>query len=179
MINLIPPEGHVIMKREYFLRVGATLLLLFSGVAVLLAVAQIPMYVLIDAQLKSLDLEASQENKNEQALKDAESEVKSIKEILAHIKATSTPITTSMVIDEIENRAPEHIFFKSFYIDAPQGVIEKAQIQGTAPTRETLVQLKGLLEASDMFEKAEVPISDLARDTDLPFAITVTLKKNK
>lgn len=179
MINLIPPEGHVIMKREYFLRVGATLLLLFSGVAVLLAVAQIPMYVLIDAQLKSLDLEASQENKNEQALKDAESEVRSIKEVLTQMKSTSTPSTVSIVIDEIEARTPPSVLLKSFSIDASQGVIEKAQIQGTAPTREMLVQMKGLLETSDMFEKAEVPISDLARETDLPFAVTVTLKKNK
>ena len=152
---------------------------LFSGVAILLVVAQIPTYVLIDAQIKALEIEIAQESEKKDALKDAENEVRMTKEVLAQMKATSTSASMSMVIDEIQERALTSIFFKAFYMDAPQGVLEKVQIQGVARTREELIQLKRNLESSDMFLKAEVPISDLARDADLPFAIALTLKTKK
>ena len=175
MINLIPPEGHREVKREYYLRVGATLALLFAGVAIFLTVALIPTYVLVRAQIEAFALEAKQESDTEGVFESAEGEVKTAMKVLSQLKAVPETVFVSAIIDEIQERTSSSIVLKTFYVDAVGGVIEKIQVQGVADTREALAELKGALESSDTFLSAEVPIADLARDADLPFAITVTL----
>lgn len=173
MINLIPPEGHKAVRREYVLRVGAALCLLFAGVTVFLCVALIPTYVLINAQIHALTLEAKQDEGSESAV--ASQEVEATKKILAQLKTTPKSIPLDQVVEEARKSASPEVVFKTFYIDAPKGVLEKIQVQGIAPTRADLVRFKDALEASALFEKAEIPIADLARDVEVPFAIMLTL----
>jgi len=177
MTNLIPPEGKKSVKREYFLRVGATYGFLFSFVLILLSAALIPTYVLVGAQIDAFEAEKEQNNNDTSALQEIDKEVEAIKEILAQFKRTPENILPSVLISEIKNVAPYSIGFTNFTVQAEEGVIDKIKIQGDAPTREALAALKNAIEASPFFDKAEVPIADLARDTDLPFAITVTLVK--
>lgn len=179
MINLIPPEGHKALKREYILRVGATLSLLFASVALLLAVALIPTYVLIAAQLNAFALESAQETKKGDALKDINAEVNMTKELLAQLKTTPEKVPVSAIIEEIQKHTPALVVFDTFYIESGTDGVERIQVQGNAATREALARLKNELESSAMFEKAEVPIADLARDVDLSFAITITLSPIK
>ncbi len=176
MINLIPPGGHAVMRREYLLRVSATVSFLFTGVFVFLTIALIPTYVLVEAQINTFALD-ERDNSKEDALKNAEAEVSRVKAILTQLKSTPDTITASDVIDEVRKSASPNIFFKTFDVNASAGIIESIHVQGIAPTRETLAGLKRALEESKIFLRAEVPISDLARDADLPFAITITLEK--
>lgn len=179
MINLIPPEGHKALKREYVLRVGATLSLLFASVALMLAVALIPTYVLIAAQLNAFALESAQETKKVDALKEINTEVDMTKELLAQLKTTPEKVLVSAIIEEIQKHAPASVVFDTFYIESGADGVERIQVQGNAATREALARLKNELESSPMFEKAEVPIADLARDVDVSFAITITLSPIK
>ncbi len=175
MINLIPPQGHKVVKREYTLRLGAALAFLFAGVLLLLSVALIPTYVLVGAQIEAFEFETAQEVGDAEALKNAEKEVRTMKNVLTQMKTTVTSTPMSKVIAEIQANAPKTIIFKNFSINTTKGVVTTVQVQGVSPTREALAQLKDALIASPIFEKAEVPISDLARETDLPFTLTVTL----
>lgn len=175
MINLIPPSGHKALKKEYLLRVGATLSFLFAGVALFLAAALVPTYVLIRAQISAFELETERENSKEGSLDNINTEVETTKEILAQLKTTPIKIPVSAIIEEIQTHTPQSVIFNTFYIEAGPDGTDRIQVQGTAPTREVLARLKNGLESSEMFEKVEVPISDLARDVDLSFAITITL----
>ncbi len=175
MINLIPPEGHKAVKREYALRVGAALGFLFSGVMILLGVALIPTYILIEAQIATSESEVARETGETEALSNAKNEIRSVKTVLAQLKATPQSVLMSSAIEEIQKNAPANVVFKNFSISAVEGVVTTLLVQGVAPTRESLAKLRDALVASDLFENAEVPISDLARETNLPFTLTVTL----
>ena len=179
MINLIPPEGHKAVKREYRLRVMAVSLLFFGWVFFLFAIALIPTYILIQGQIKAFTSETEQKLKKDDILAEADQEVRMTKDILTQLKLSAVSVTASDAIAEVQKNAPAEIIFKTFSTEVNAGVIERIQVQGVAPTRDALSQLKGSIESSEMFEKAEVPISDLARDINLPFSITIVLTKTK
>lgn len=177
MINLIPPEGYRMITREYFLRVGAVFCFLFAVVFVFLGVALVPMYVLVEAQINEVTLEVLREKDASEVIKTADTEVASVKSILAQLKVEGNSFLMSAAIDAIQKNAPEGILFKTFYIDGVQAGGPVIQVQGVATTREKLIQLKTKIEALEMFDTVEVPISDLARDAELPFAITIIPSK--
>lgn len=179
MINLIPPEGQKVVKREYIFRVGGTLAFLFGGVLVALAIAFIPTYVLVDAQIKTLLAEAKRDKVEAESFAEADAEVKMTKSLIRQLRSLPPGIMVSGAIGVIQNLAPFGVTLGTFVVDEKDGKIESIKVQGTATTREALIRFKNALEASDMFAKAEVPIADLARDIDLPFMITLTLESTQ
>jgi hypothetical protein len=177
MINLIPPEGQKVLKREYIFRVGGTIAGLFGVVCLLLSVALVPTYVLIGAQIKGSLAEVEKEGGENEAFVKADEEVKETKALIRQLKTFAPTLSMSDVVEEITHVAPGGILFRTFLVEDKAGKILNIQAQGTASTREVLAQLKSALEASPLFEEAEVPIADLARDVNLPFTITITLEE--
>jgi hypothetical protein len=173
MINLIPPEGYKMIKREYLLRVGAVYCFLFSVVCVLIGVALIPMYVLVHAEINEVSFEAVREQGTAEVLKNADTTIAITSNVLSQLSAKESTFLISTAIGEIQRLAPEGVTFETFYIDGAKDGVEKIQVQGASPTREKLAQLKTALEASEMFQTVEVPISDLARDVNLSFTIAI------
>ncbi len=174
MINLLPPEGHRAVKQEYLLRMGASVLLLFSCVGIFLTVAFVPTYVLIGAQVKTF--EGVEKNNSESTQTGTTtSDVRVIESLLKQIGKTSESREAGSIIKEIEGVASPAISFKTFRIESVKGTTT-IQVQGIAETRGSLADFKNALEASDSFTKADVPISDLAKETDLPFMITIVPK---
>ena len=179
MINLIPPDGRRTLKREYILRVSATVAILLGCVLILLTVALVPTYVLVQAQINAYELEEGLESDEESAYKAMEQEIKQVQDVLARLKAPAPFVLPSMVIEEVTKQTPNGVTYKTFYTQENKGAVHTIQVQGNATTREVLAELKSTLEGSSMFGKVELPIADLARDADLPFAITLTLKGKK
>lgn len=177
MINLIPPIGEAILKRDYALRVGSTAGFLMGSVFLVLVGSLIPTYVLTSSQIQEYEIKLSGTEDVAQAYTDAEKEVESSKILLAQLKTQTPSYFTSDLIKEVERATPTGIMFKSFRIDTNERTGDTFVVQGTASTREVLIQFKNGLKTIQQFEKAEVPISDLARDVDLPFSMTITLKK--
>ncbi|MCF7815883.1 MAG: hypothetical protein K9M10_04125 [Candidatus Pacebacteria bacterium] len=173
MINLIPPEGQTVMRREYMFRTLAAFSLLFAGVFVLLTVSLIPTYVLIEAQINEFQFEITQSEQGGGSLDKVKQDVNLTKEIITQLKTPTSPVVISEAIDAIQSLAPQGIFFKTFTADGSKG--NTIQLQGTSLTRDTLSRFKQVVEKSDMFNAAEIPISDLAHDANLPFVMTITL----
>jgi hypothetical protein len=183
MINLIPPQGQKSAKIEYVLRVGSTMSVLFGFVAILVAVAHIPTYVLIKAQIEDLDATSAKESGKEEAIATAIQEVGYATTTVARLKAVPETTRLTEFIHEIETRASSGISFKTFSVTETKAKkdakpkITAIQVQGVAATRDILAQFKSTLETSTFFAKAEIPIADLVQDADLPFTVTLTLKK--
>ncbi len=177
MINLIPPIGEAILKRDYLLRVGSTAGFLMGSVFLVLAGSLIPTYVLTSSQIQEYETKLSGTEDVAQAYTDAENEVESSKILLTQLKTPEPAYLTSNLIKDVESMAPAGVVFKSFHTNTNERTGDTFIVQGTASTREVLIQFKNGLKTIQRFEKAEVPISDLARDIDLPFSMTITLKK--
>jgi Tfp pilus assembly protein PilN len=176
MINLIPPDGQKVLKTEYVLRVGATFGILFGVVLLLVVVAHIPTYVLVDAQIKSLDTSMVQYNNEREDTRELDEEVKRAKTITAQLGVTDDTISATALLTELQRVMPNAITLKSFAMQTDDKGDATVQVQGIAPTREALAAFKVAVENSEMFAEAQIPISDLAKDTDLPFAVTITLE---
>ena len=58
-----------------------------------------------------------------------------------------------------------------FYEELPGA--PKVKVMGVAPTRDELLSYKDHLERSEHFSNIELPVSNLARDRDIEFMITV------
>lgn len=176
MINLIPPEGHRVAKREYLLRVGATFGFLFGVTLLLITIAHIPMYVLVDAQIQNIDASVAQYKDNRETTREIDEEVERTKAVLGQLSSVVDAVSVTTLLSEVRRVAPDNITLKSFMIKTDDAGDMSIYVQGIAPTREALATFKVALEGTEMFEEAHIPISDLARDTNLPFAITIALR---
>lgn len=178
MTNLIPPQGHKTLRREYIARVFSVYAFLLGGVFIALTALVVPTYVLVDTQLASVTLQNGAALNVDTTYKEAEAEIRRTNEILNQFSAEATPIYPSRILAEIHEIAHEGIAFERFQVkQAPKGSKEKdvITVQGVASSRTALAAFKDALNGSALFEDAVVPISDLARDADLPFAINLVL----
>lgn len=157
------------------MRVGASYCLLFGFVALLLGAAHVPTFILINAQIQAVELTAEKEAAKEDIIKQADEDVKHTQVLLAQLKKTVVRQREIDIVSEIEKSTSENVELKNFSIDNMGVKTDSILVQGVAKTREDLARFKSALVASPMFDKAEVPIADLVRDTDLPFTVTLTL----
>ncbi len=179
MINLIPPQGQKKLQREYVVRTAIVFSILFGFVFMLLSVALIPTYVLVSAQIRALSGDTPQEESKKDLFIAVEEETKNIEKIISQIEKTTSTTLVTPLLAEVSAQTPDGVDIRAYTISEEKGVVQKIQLQGTATTRETLIRFRDNLKASDRFKEAEVPLADLARDSDLPFNISVLLENPK
>jgi len=179
MINLIPPEGHKVVSREYWVGVLSVWAFLISGVCIVIAVLLAPLYVLIHSQLVALSAEVRKEGEADISFKEAEKTVIETNKIVSQLHITSSRTNPTEVLTAVTEAADQAIILNKFSVTETDDVISSVQVTGSATSREALTDFKSALERSALFTSAEVPISDLARESDLPFDITVTLSDVK
>ncbi len=179
MINLIPPQGHSALRHEYMLRIASMYCFILGGVLVASAALMIPTYVLTSSQLEAVRSDNSENHETTQAFSRASEEIKTATAMMSQLRVTESAIVYSTIIEEIVRSAPNGIAFTTFQGRPEEDELTQITIQGLASTRNALASFKNALESSVMFEKADIPISDLARDTNLPFVVTVTLSEEE
>ena len=178
MSNLIPPQGHTSVTREYIVRILSVYGFLLASVLVALSALVVPTYALVNTQLGINVLQDPAGNTMSNVFRDAENTIEQANELLTQLAVPSRSIHASELLKEIQKSAREDITFKNFQIEQTQEKDSRritVQVQGIAGSRSALARLKENLETSPLFEHAEVPISDLARDAELPFVITLTV----
>jgi hypothetical protein len=175
MINLIPPTGYHVLKQEYLLRVGASFCFLIGSIFFVMTAALAPTYILTSAQIADYTSRVDGAGDESHTFAEAEREAGEAQILLAQIQKNIKSAQASVLIQAVTQLAPQGISLKTFSVQNTPTTPGTVQIQGVAKSRETLVHFKNAIEGAPQFEKAEVPIADLARDADLPFAITITL----
>ncbi len=176
MINLIPHKGHVALKHEYTLRVGTVYGFMLSGVFLASTALLVPTYVLTSTQLEAAQHESSDINETRAAFDAAFGEIKVANTIMAQLRKEQDVTAISTVVEEIVKLAPREVTFTTFQTERVGVRMNEVRVQGIAKNRIALASFKNALESSPLFLQAVVPIADLARDTDLPFVITITLE---
>ncbi len=178
MSNLIPPQGHTTVAREYIMRIFSVYGLLLASVLLALTTLVVPTYALVNTQLNINALQDPAGNGVNTVFRDAETTIQQANALLAQLAAPSKSIHASQILQEVQKSAHKEIVLKNFQIQQTEEKDARritVSVQGIAGSRSALARLKENLETSPLFEHAEVPISDLARDTDLPFVITLTV----
>lgn len=176
MFTLIPRDYRIKVIRYYRLRLALVFLILLIFSTTLLIGFFLPTYLNVSSEHKSLIDQESTINRSI-AKKNSDDLSKTIKKLTASINFINKPDKISM--DEIlkvfkyqnSNVQLNKIDYKISTVDG-----YTILISGIATTRKSLSEFAKSLEKEISFKKVDLPISNLAKDSDIPFSITITGK---
>ncbi len=175
MINLLPPQGKSLTVREYWVRVLSVWGFLLSAVCVLSTFFFAPSYVLVQLQIRGTNESVQVEDDSQTEYKTKEDVIRKTNVLIEQLSTSKESSSISEIMEEIVDRAGTDIFIENFDFTFAEQNPTKATIQGMAENRNQLAEFKRTLEDSGRLEAVTLPISDLAREKDLPFTITVNI----
>lgn len=179
MINLIPPQAKKGVVKEYWTRVVSVWFYTWSAGLLGGVLIMVPAYVLISSQVSVYEASA----------KTASEKVASFEDVSKGLAASSqqagklvTSFRQSLISERIKSlRLLEKpgITISEFTVGRVDEVYEPIQVTGTARDRQALAAFRNRLLAEPNVASVDLPISNLAKDRDIQFSLTVTLKPIK
>ncbi|MEZ4200508.1 MAG: hypothetical protein R3B69_02870 [Candidatus Paceibacterota bacterium] len=175
MINLIPPSARKLIVREYWIRVITVWFLLITFALWIFLALQVPTYILIDSLHDALVTQFDRAQAEHTEFSELEAEVKKINTLVSHLGAHEDDVYFSELIAELDQRAVAGVTLTQFAMKREEGALKEIDLVGVAPTRTSLSNFRDALEAHERFSKAELPISNLAKERDITFSMKVTM----
>ncbi len=176
MLNLLPQEEKKKLIKEYKMRFYSTLALFACLLFLIAIVGLFPSYISKRAEMQSLlDQKLEAEEKNSAAsLEEADklgASNKALAEYLvARISSLEALPSAHGLIEKIFAKKTSAISVTSIDVTATE-----VTIRGIAATRADLIAFHSSLRAEAEFKTATLPIADIAKSIDAPFAIQVIL----
>lgn len=177
MINLIPPHAKKSVLIEYWLRVLSSWFIVWSIALVVGIVILIPSYVLIADQVKvySSDAKAASEKivDYKGVTKDLTQSSQQAVKLLGELKE---PLISDYLL-LFKNLESKDVVISKITVQRTDKGIGAAQITGEATDRQSLATFRDRLLSQSEIAGVDLPISNLAKDKDLKFTLTVTFNK--
>ena len=171
MINLIPPQGKKLVAREYGARVAAVACASVALALVASTVALVPSYVLFSS---SRNAQAPIEDVAGEEMREVEAGLRKAMALTQQLQDTTQSLEPLAIVNHVESAVSSAIVIESFALSHEKAT--HIQVRGSATTRESLRQFIEALKRDSFFADAQVPVSDLAPDTNLDFTVTLTLR---
>ncbi len=176
MINLVPTNARKIVVTEYWIRVVSVWLFIVSVVSLMIMLLISPVYVLVTTSAKAYALTAS-----EAAEKVAEYDLSVGALIKANVLAQKTfdlreVERFSSVISSLELLHGKDISIESFEFGRKDMTLAPVQVTGRATTRQALANFRDVLLSQSNVTDVFLPISNLAKDKDIQFSISIVFK---
>ncbi|MEN9523974.1 MAG: hypothetical protein RL536_43 [Candidatus Parcubacteria bacterium] len=171
--SFLPEVEQKILIRGYHVRVAVVLLFLISLAGLIGIGSLFPAYISGFTEEQSQNKLVASIKKNT----DADNVSRLRDELLTDAKRinsllVATPFQPSDVIEQIVTlRGVTRI--TSISVNEIGSTTATLTLQGVAPTRESLVDLKNRLESVTAGHKVDLPISGLAKSKDLPFSFNI------
>lgn len=176
MANLIPPAAKRNILIEYWVRVVSVWFFLLGAAALVLAILNVPVYVLIQNQLQahsSLYNDASDQNTSFEIV---ETDIERANNTATLLATGRTVQPLIPYVEEIESLTTTEVVITSLDLTRTEGAaLDSISITGVAATRESLVAFSQGIEAAENFVSAEIPLSNLAKESNIPFTITAVV----
>lgn len=174
MANLLPPSAKKAVVTEYWIRVATLWLILAAlGLAVVL-VLRFPTYVLVQSQLHAFSREYTEAQGRSQVYEDARAAILDGNTLVALLLDDASTTTLSDTIALLDTIAGRDVLLNRIELAQSDGAITAISVSGIASTRRALADFSKNVREHPQFEDAELPISNLAKDKDISFSITVT-----
>ena len=180
MINLIPPVVRKAIFKEYWVRAVSVFLSIASAVALVSIVFLLPVYVLISFQV---DVYAQSANKvasrvaeydiSASALVNANSMAQKIVEL----REVDNFLAAAELMESLQGTG---IMLEGFEFGRDKnGHLTPVQVTGEALTRQALADFRDTLLAQSSIAEVNLPISNLAKDKNIQFSLSVSFKKSE
>ncbi len=177
LTNLLPVERRRTLAREYYLRLGVVIMCFVTALTLVSMVLLIPTYVLLvknsaakEAYLVSVEatISATSEVSLPVRLATLNSNAETLS-ALAHAPSVSAIIRSILAISR------PGITLSNFSYTPAGTKPGTIAISGTATTRDALRNYQLALSGMSSVRSADLPVSAYAKDSTIPFVITVTL----
>ena len=172
--NLLPKEQKKALDQEYYVRLATVTALLLSGSVVVGAIALVPAYMHTASELRLSDGAYEQCQKNVQDNDSLLEEVTRSSAMVTFLEEKYAQEKLTTLLDEVLKEQPSGITLTGFSYKRTDSILA---LQGIASTRDLVVPFARSLESNQYFEKAPVPISNLAKNTNLEFSLSIELAK--
>jgi hypothetical protein len=170
--TLLPLHERVALRREY--RVRAAIVFCFTvSLAILLGIAAMfPAFLRASTEARSAEQTAvslEKEKKNNGLSLIQQSVAQSQKLLVSFTGKTMTTKKSAIIESIVSMRGANKL--NSIQILQSGTSTVTVSLQGFAPTRDGLSAFKGRLESSVPGNKVDLPISELAKSTNIPFSL--------
>lgn len=173
MFILLPQEQRDFLLKQYHMRLGIVTLFLFSGLVFIALILLVPSYFLAKGERN----EILQERKTIEQSIDAESDQdieRALSELNNNISILNTPDQepSSLISFIIENKSKSIHLNAFLYKYSPEE--STLSVSGRADSRKELLAFSKKLQSNSEFKEVDLPISNLAKDSNIPFTINIT-----
>lgn len=156
------------------MRVITVWIALVASACVMIATLTMPVYVLVRSQLDAFLQEYTQASVESESFKDAELEVKRANDVAELLSKANKALSFSTIIAELETISREQgVVITEFALLRDKDALQPIVLTGTAPSRLALTTFRDAIEAHALFKDVVLPLSNLAKDKDITFNITI------
>lgn len=175
MINILPESGRTVVKREYRIRLVSVFLFLLALLSLAVAVMLLPSYLFATVEAEQASLEEARllSSKMASAKTDAEVIVSVNKQIAGLEVFMMAPRPSEALLSVIRSANSGVDLVRVSY----EGGASTISLSGKAVSRDILLQFSKTLQKLPIVLAVDLPVSDLAKNTDVPFSMILTLKK--
>lgn len=179
MINLIPADAKKHLVREYWIRSVTVWFFLWTFVLVLGIALLVPSFVLLNLQVKAYSDSAEtadEKNANFEAVaKELEQASKTAAALGEYF--SYTPMTA--YIELLRGFESSAVSITQVGLERTGTEIGLVTLTGIAEDRQALAAFRNRMLEHELIETVDLPISNLAKDRQIPFELTITMVKEK
>jgi hypothetical protein len=177
MINLIPPSAKKSLMFEYWTRVVSVWLWLWSAALLAGTFILLPTYVLVSGQVSVYEANAAEATEKVAAYENVSIDLARASTEAKLALDNSNEKNLSDYIRAFESLEGDGVSIISVKVSRKGAEFSPVSIAGEASDRQSLASFRDRLLANDLVESVDLPISNLARDKDISFNLTVVLKE--
>ncbi|MES3031494.1 MAG: hypothetical protein V4697_03735 [Patescibacteria group bacterium] len=179
LYTLLPDKEISALKREYRTRLFIVFLFFVSCGIFLGILSLVPAYILSYTQEEAalLEVQKFEKGRQDRGTDVVLAELASTTAVINRIKAHEDQTLFSNILTRVLIHKPSRVSLISFYMTkapAPEGGVSPGTnvvVQGSALTRDSLVDFKKRLEGDVSISNIELPLSDLAKSKDIVFSV--------
>lgn len=179
MINILPENEKVILRKEYRTRLLTVCLFMLSFLLLVVFFLLIPFYVLSDNKIQALNIQLGQYNvsNSDSSGNNLTKIITDINQNLELLNGNQKPNNfTQDILSSILASRPKGIqFFRIFYATSADGK-KSIEINGKASDRAVLRTFEDALQKNKYIESTKLPVSNFTKRSDIDFSINIILK---
>lgn len=179
MINLIPAEAKKHLLREYWMRSVTVWFFLWSFALLLGITLLVPSYVLLNLQVKAYSETAQTANEKNANFEAVAKELESASKTAAALSEQLVRPSMTEYLTLLKSLESTNVNVARISFSREGDVVGEMTVSGVADSRQALADFRNRMLDSDLIESVNLPISNLAKDKEIPFELTVTLVKPK
>lgn len=175
MINLIPSNAKKSITIEYWLRVCTSWFVLWAVTLFVSVIVLVPAYVLINIQVSVYESSAKIAQESVTSYEEVSKNLKQASEQAKLIVNSDDDTNIYAYVDLFEQLQDSSIMITKVAVNRTEKGVAPVTVDGRAVDRESLAAFRDRLLAEESVSSVDLPISNLAKDRDIQFTLTVTM----